>query len=123
MKILIVDDSRASRRIVVDTIGEAGFSGHEIMEAGGGEEALDLVHAEFPDLILSSWEVSGRAGLDLLRSLDGEGYAIPCGFIAAEATDAMLAEARDTGAIFMLVKPFTASDMAEALGVVISPVV
>jgi two-component system chemotaxis response regulator CheY len=121
MKILIVDDSRAMRRIVASTIRQAGFSGHEIIEAENGQQALDLVHADFPDLILSDWDVPGISGIELLRTLGEEGYHIPFGFVTAEATDSMVGQAKDAGAVFLLAKPFTAEDMAQVLGVVISP--
>ena len=42
MKILVVDDSRAMRRIVSRTIRQAGFTGHDIVEAENGQEALEV---------------------------------------------------------------------------------
>ena len=40
MKILVVDDARAMRMIVIRTLRQAGFVGHEISEAANGTEAL-----------------------------------------------------------------------------------
>ena len=51
MKILIVDDSRAMRRIIQRTMRQAGFKGYEIVEAENGAEALDLVFARNVDRI------------------------------------------------------------------------
>lgn len=36
MKILIADDSRVMRQIVIRTLRQAGFDGHEIVEAADG---------------------------------------------------------------------------------------
>ena len=43
MKIVVADDSRAMRMIVVRTLRQAGFTGHEVLEAENGREALELV--------------------------------------------------------------------------------
>ena len=119
MKILIVDDSRAMRRIVSRLIRQAGYSGHEVLEAENGREALEIVHADFPDRILADWRMPEMSGIELLEALNDEGYVIPYGFVTSEPTKAMVRQARDHGAIFLLAKPFTAEDMAKVLQVVI----
>ena len=84
MKILIVDDSRAMRRIVSRLIRQAGYSGHEVLEAENGREALEIVHADFPDLILADWRMPEMSGIELLEALNDEGYVIPYGFVTSE---------------------------------------
>ena len=42
MKILIADDSRVMRQIVVRTLRQAGFGDHELIEAVDGKQALEL---------------------------------------------------------------------------------
>jgi two-component system, chemotaxis family, chemotaxis protein CheY len=119
MKILVVDDSRAMRRIVSRTIRQAGYEDHEIIEAESGQEALELTRAEKPDLILSDWHMPEMTGIDFLRALNAEGVEIPFGFVTSESTDEMVDMAAEAGALFLLAKPFTAEDMAQVLGVCI----
>ena len=119
MKILVVDDSRAMRRIVSRTIRQAGYEDHAIIEAESGQEALELTRAEKPDLILSDWHMPEMTGIDFLRALNAEGVEIPFGFVTSESTDEMVDMAAEAGALFLLAKPFTAEDMAQVLGVCI----
>jgi len=46
MKILIVDDSSAMRMIVRRTLREAGYGHLEVMQAGDGNQALDVIHKD-----------------------------------------------------------------------------
>jgi two-component system chemotaxis response regulator CheY len=119
MKILIVDDSRAMRRIVSRLIRQAGYSGHALLEAENGREALEMVHSDFPDLILADWRMPEMSGMELLKALNEEGYIIPYGFVTSEPTRSMVRQAREGGAIFLLAKPFTAEDMAKVLQTVL----
>lgn len=120
MKILIVDDSRAMRRIIQRTLRQAGFSGHDIIEAGDGFEALDAVHSHKPDLILSDWHMPEMNGLDFKRALNAENNQTPFGFITSESTTKMRNLAAEAGADFLLAKPFTPDDMEQALGMYVS---
>ena len=49
VEILVVDDSRAMRRIVSRTIRQAGYEGHDIVEAENGREALEVTTAMVKD--------------------------------------------------------------------------
>ena len=119
MKILVVDDSRAMRRIVSRTILQAGFEGHDIIEAENGKEALAVVKAEKPDLILSDWHMPEVSGIEFLNALNAEGIDTPFGFITSQPTQEMIDQAAEGGAVFLLAKPFTADDMAQVLGSVV----
>jgi two-component system chemotaxis response regulator CheY len=115
MKILVVDDSQAMRRIVARAVREAGYSGHEFVEAENGRRALEIVRRERPDLILSDWHMPVLDGLELLRALRAERVDVPFGFVASEATEPMIRAAAAAGAVFLLAKPFTTEDMAQVL--------
>jgi two-component system chemotaxis response regulator CheY len=116
MKILVVDDSRAMRRIVSRTIRQAGYEGHEIVEAENGREALEVTKAEKPDLILSDWHMPEMTGIEFLKALNAENIDIPFGFVTSESTAEMVDAATESGALFLLAKPFTAEDMGQVLG-------
>ncbi len=116
MKILVVDDSRAMRRIVARTIGQAGYEGNEIIEAENGSQGLKIAREQNPDLILSDWHMPEMTGIEFLQALNTANLDIPFGFVTSENTDQMVEQAAEAGAIFLLVKPFTTEDMAQALG-------
>jgi two-component system, chemotaxis family, chemotaxis protein CheY len=115
MKILIADDSRVMRQIVSRTLRQAGFDGHELVEASNGREGLQAVADEKPDVILSDWNMPEMSGLAFLQALRASGQAIPFGFVTSEGSDDMRAVAANAGAQFLIAKPFTAEAFQEAL--------
>jgi two-component system chemotaxis response regulator CheY len=115
MKILIVDDSRVMRSIVTRTLRQAGFDDHDVVQAGNGVEALDVMAEEDPDLVLSDWNMPEMSGIELLRTLRGQGDATPFGFVTSEGSPEMRQRAEAAGALFLIAKPFTADTFAEAL--------
>lgn len=121
MKILIVDDSKAMRMIVTRTLRQAGFADHEYLEAADGVEGLAAVAAHAPDLVLSDWNMPELNGIDFLQALRSEGNQIRFGFVTSESTDAMRALAAQSGALFLIAKPFTADTFSDALSGVLVP--
>ena len=121
MKVLIVDDSKAMRMIVTRTLRQAGFGDHDFVEAENGREGLDAVKAHSPDLVLSDWNMPEVNGIEFLQALRASGDSTRFGFVTSESTDAMRALAAESGALFLIAKPFTADTFAEALaGVLVS---
>jgi two-component system chemotaxis response regulator CheY len=115
MKILVADDSRVMRQIVVRALRQAGYGHCEVVEAENGRDALTKVHAENPDLVLSDWNMPEMTGLDLLASLRSAGDGRPFGFVTSEGSDPMRATAAQAGALFLIAKPFTSEAFREAL--------
>jgi two-component system chemotaxis response regulator CheY len=115
MKILIVDDSKAMRMIVGRTLKMAGFSGYSIVEASNGIEALEKIAEESPDLVLSDWNMPEMKGIELLSKVREEGQDVPFGFITSERCDETRKLALETGAQFLITKPFTPEAMYSAL--------
>ena len=121
MKILVVDDSRAMRMIVVRTLRQAGFGGHDVVEAENGREALGLVLAEQPDLILSDWNMPEMTGIDFLTSLRSRGDATPFCFVTSEGSEEMREQAAAAGALGLIAKPFTVESFLDILSPVVTP--
>ena len=113
MKILIADDSRVMRQIVVRTLRQAGFGDHELIEAGNGQEAFDLTKSENPDLVLSDWNMPEMTGVEVLRALRAEGNDVKFGFVTSECTPEMMEAAEAAGSLFFIVKPFSAERFDE----------
>jgi two-component system, chemotaxis family, chemotaxis protein CheY len=114
VKILIVDDSRAMRMIVARVLRQANV-GKEIVEAADGVEALAVIRASQPDLVLCDWNMPEMNGIDLLRALRAEGRQVPFGFVTSESTTDMREQAIAAGALFLVAKPFTAETLTEVL--------
>jgi len=115
VKILIADDSRVMRQIVTRTLRQAGYSGHDLVEAENGRQAYDAVVSERPDLVLSDWNMPEMTGVEVLRALRAAGVAVPFGFVTSESSDVMRTTAEAAGALFLITKPFTADSFRDAL--------
>ena len=75
-KILIVDDSPTERFYLTDILARAGYA---VSTAVNGEEAIDKIRAERPQLILMDVVMPGANGFQVTRSIarDPELSSIP----------------------------------------------
>lgn len=107
MDFLVVDDSKAMRMIVKRTLRQAGYGDANVKEATNGKEALDLLGGWTPDLVLCDWNMPEMTGIDLLKELRNQGNEVKFGFVTSEGTPEMRQMATESGALFLIHKPFT----------------
>jgi two-component system chemotaxis response regulator CheY len=115
MKILIVDDSRVMRQIVTRSLRQAGYTGHELVEAADGVEGLRAFALHDPELVLSDWAMPAMTGLEMLTALRARGDEVPFLFVTWERSPDVLSCAQAAGALGVVPKPFTADTLREAL--------
>jgi two-component system, chemotaxis family, chemotaxis protein CheY len=120
VKILVTDDSRVMRQIVIRTLRQAGYDDHDIIQAENGREALEMVGSEHPDLVLSDWNMPEMSGIECLEALRASGSQVPFGFVTSEGSPEMRAKAANAGAIFLIAKPFNEDTFKDALDGVIA---
>jgi two-component system chemotaxis response regulator CheY len=113
VKILVADDSRVMRQIVIRTLRQAGYDDHDIVEAEDGRDALDKVAARLPRLVLLDMRMPVMDGWDFARALREAGISAPVVVMTA-AADARR-WAAEIGAIGVVPKPF---GVAELIGAV-----
>jgi len=101
------------RQIVVRTLRQAGFGDHDLIEAANGQEAFDLAKSEQPDLVISDWNMPEMTGVEVLRKLRAAGNDVKFGFVTSESTPEMKEQAEAAGALFFIVKPFSAERFDE----------
>jgi DNA-binding response OmpR family regulator len=105
-KILIAEDERDIRELVVFTLEL--LAGHTVLQAGDGEEALEVALSEQPDLILLDMRMPKLGGLETCRRLKAapETAHIPVVILSARGLDDEVQAGLDAGAEAYLVKPF-----------------
>jgi two-component system chemotaxis response regulator CheY len=111
-KILIVDDSSMSRRIVRGILESAG---HEVTEASDGITAIDRYSADKPDLVLLDLVMGGMGGLEVLQKLranDSEARVIVATADIQTSTREMAAQAGSRG---FLTKPIRKEELLTAV--------
>ena len=62
-RILVVDDEATIRHVIRATLE---MEGHEITEAGDGKVALECVHNEIPDLIITDIIMPVKEGIETI---------------------------------------------------------
>jgi two-component system chemotaxis response regulator CheY len=115
MDILLVDDSRTMRMIVLRAIRQAGYRGLTVGEAENGAKALDQLRDQQPKLIISDWNMPEMSGIDFLLQVRAAQNDVPFGFITSETSSGIRDLAMSSGATFLISKPFTPEDVQKAL--------
>ncbi|WP_199721441.1 response regulator [Cellulomonas rhizosphaerae] len=119
IRVLVTDDSRVMRQIVIRTLRQAGYD-WDVREASDGAEALAAIQADEPDVVLSDWNMPNMTGIELLRNLRAAGYQTPFGFVTSEGSPEMRSTAQEAGALFLIAKPFTAEGFREVIDPVLA---
>ena len=114
LRVVVADDSRVMRQIVIRTLRQAGYD-WEITEAADGALALEIVTQEQPDLVLSDWNMPNMTGIELLRALRAGGDDVPFGFVTSEGSLEMREQAESAGALFLIAKPFSAESFRDVI--------
>ncbi len=111
--VLIIDDSRAIREFVVDTL--ASWGGFVTREALDGAEGLEMVQADLPDLILCDMEMPRLTGFQVVDALREQEVDVPIILITSHGSEAIAVEFFRKGVKDYLIKPFTADEMRAAI--------
>jgi CheY-like chemotaxis protein len=112
--ILVIDDSDEVRSVVSAVLSNFGFS---VREATSGEEAIRMVLAEKPDLIVSDVRMPGMDGhhlLSAIRDLQATA-AIPFILMTGSGSRDDYRRGMVSGADDYLYKPFTPDELIEAV--------
>jgi two-component system chemotaxis response regulator CheY len=103
-RILIVDDSSMSRRVVR---GILESEGHEVTEAADGMAALERFSLEKPDLVVLDMVMGGMYGFDVLqklRQIDGQAKVIVATADIQRSTREMTEQAGSRGFVTKPIK-------------------
>lgn len=119
MKILIVDDSSMSRRMMRRIVESAG---HDVVEADEGAAGIEQYFLEKPDLVFLDLTMKDMYGLDVLeklRELDPAALVI---IASADIQDSTREMVESAGANAFINKPLSPEKVLQALESVISEV-
>lgn len=108
--VLVADDSRVQRRILLASLRRWGYL---VDEAADGREALGLISLRRYDFVLSDWMMPGLTGPDLCRAFrelprETYGYFI---LLTAKNEKEEVARGLQVGADDILVKPVNAAEL------------
>ncbi|WP_323614464.1 sigma-54 dependent transcriptional regulator [Pseudomonas putida] len=103
IKVLLVEDDRALRQALGDTLEIGGFAYRAV---GSAEEALEAVKSDAYSLVISDVNMPGMDGHQLLAHLRRQHPQLPVLLMTAHAAVERAVEAMRQGAVDYLVKPF-----------------
>ncbi len=116
MRALVIDDSRAMRLILSRIAVQLGF---EVLEAGNGREAMDLLAAspEAPELALVDWNMPEMNGLEFVTAVraDPKYRTMTLMMVTTESEQSQIVRALAAGAHEYVIKPFTPAAIEEKL--------
>jgi two-component system KDP operon response regulator KdpE len=107
LRVLVVDDERAIRRFLRAALNAQGFI---IFEADSGQEALNAVVANRPDLIILDLGLPDLDGVEVTRRLR-EWTQIPIMVLSVRENETDKIAALDAGADDYLTKPFSTGEL------------
>jgi DNA-binding NtrC family response regulator len=110
MKIAIVDDEQDMRQSISQWLALSGFETETFASA---EEALKVVGADWPGVVVSDVRMPGMDGMALLKRLMGVDSGLPVIMITGHGDVPMAVEAMRIGAYDFLEKPFNPERMTE----------
>uniref|UniRef100_A0A7V4XUR6 Response regulator n=1 Tax=Acidobacterium capsulatum TaxID=33075 RepID=A0A7V4XUR6_9BACT len=115
LKVLIVDDSAVMRKIVERSLRSAGLALAQVLEAGSGKEALEVLQAQAVDLIFSDINMPEMNGLEFLAQVSAKQLApgVPIVMITTEGSEEHVVQAVQAGARGYILKPFTAEQIKD----------
>lgn len=109
-RVLVVDDSRAQRRILGSYLRQWGY---DVEEANSGGEAISICQRDLPDLVVSDWMMPGMTGPEFcraVRSMKSESYVYFI-LLTSKSGKEEIALGLDAGADDFLTKPVNAAEL------------
>lgn len=115
VKILIVDDSKATLEIVRRGLESFDYCRLSIKKACSAREALELAQEWHPEIVLTDWYMPEMSGLSLTKELMKLGEDIKVGMITTVDDQLQIKQAMQAGASFVLTKPFEDTELHKNL--------
>ncbi|MAG36542.1 MAG: two-component system response regulator [Dehalococcoidia bacterium] len=112
--VLVVDDEPGIVEIARVNLESAGY---RVISAGSGEEALELMGREHPDLVILEIMLPEMDGWQVLEKIERlpDAAGTPVIFLSALAEDAEVLRGLEAGAIAYITKPFYPQDLVASV--------
>jgi len=111
-RILVVDDEPAIRdtmRMILD------YDGYETVLAASGQEALQVVERDAPDLVFLDIKMPGMDGLEVLSRIRASNVTVPVVIVSAHGSVTQALEAGRLGAFRFIEKPLSKDYVIDAV--------
>ncbi len=115
MKILVVDDMMAMRKVTCHILKSLGYD--NVFQADDGKSAVVKLQNEPFDFVITDWNMPGMCGLDLLKHIRSTQnlQEIPVLMITAEGSRKQVLDAAKAGVNSYIMKPFTGAMLEQKI--------
>ena len=109
-KIILIEDDKDLQEIIKYNFSKEKY---DVVLCSDGEEALDLIKHEMPDLVILDWMLPNLSGVEILRQIRASKSLkkIPIIMLTARTEESDKLRAFDTGADDYITKPFSNSEL------------
>ncbi|MGP0109050.1 MAG: ANTAR domain-containing response regulator [Acidimicrobiales bacterium] len=112
-RVVIAEDEAIIRLDLKEILLDEGYD--VVGETGRGDEAVELVRAHHPDLVILDVKMPGSDGLAAARSIRDLDLKVAVLILTAFSQRSLIDEARDAGVAAYLVKPFQRIELIPAI--------
>lgn len=105
--ILIVEDDRNMRLLTSARLSDK----YNVLTAGDGIEALEIIHKNVVDLIIADIMMPRMDGYELLKTIREEGYTTPYLMLTAMETSDAMRKGYELGTDEYMTKPFSSDEL------------
>jgi len=116
-RILVVDDEEMTRKNLDHVLTREGY---EVMTAGGGSEALNLLKTQSVEVIITDLKMENVDGMGILASAKKKDPSIEVIMISGYATVPTAVEAMKKGSYYYLSKPFKLDEIRSTVKAALS---
>jgi len=116
-KILVVDDDPEVRMATRDFLSSKGY---EVAAAEGGREAIRLIDASPPDVVLLDVAMPDMDGMETLKRIVATHPAMPVIMVTANADIEITSKVLQLGAADYVPKPFDLDYLDQAISIQLS---
>jgi two-component system chemotaxis response regulator CheY len=119
--VLIIDDSPAMRKFIRRVLALSGVEIGECLDAGDGQEALNVLRANWVDIVLTDINMPNMNGEQFMEKMAGDPLlsSIPVLVVSTDRSDARMKRMLGLGAKDYLTKPFLPEQLGGVLGKVL----
>jgi len=108
--VLVIEDEPAQREVLSYNLTAEGFA---VTQVETGDDAMQAVEEEHPDVIILDWMLPGVSGIEICRRLKSstETRKIPVIMLTARTEEADRVRGLETGADDYVVKPYSVIEL------------
>jgi two-component system chemotaxis response regulator CheY len=114
MKFLVVDDSLAMRRIIINALQRIGYT--DTVEASDGKDALEKLDGTI-GFVITDWNMPSMSGVEFARAIrsNSAGASVPILMVTTRGAREDIVAAVEAGVNNYILKPFTPSVLKEKI--------